>query len=91
MKNEGKFADLPSAEQQVLLEKVRCIPLFADLDDKTNECLQQADVIDAESGDCVLGQEQAKRYFWILVEGGLRAEYVEPDGTRTATGDASRM
>ena len=82
MKNEGKFADLPSAEQVALLEKVRCIPLFANLDDKTNECLRQADVIDAESGDCVLGQEQAKRYFWILVEGGLRAEYVEPDGTR---------
>jgi len=84
MKNEGKFADLPSAEQKVLLEKVRCIPLFANLDDKTNECLQRAEVIAAESGDCVLGQEQTKRYFWILVEGGLRAEYVEPDGTRKA-------
>ena len=82
MKNEGKFADLPSAEQQALLEKVRCIPLFANLDDKTNECLQRAEVIAAESGDCVLGQEQSKRSFWILVEGGLRAEYVEPDGTR---------
>ncbi|MGC2252741.1 MAG: cyclic nucleotide-binding domain-containing protein, partial [Acidobacteriaceae bacterium] len=82
MKNEGKFADLPTAEQEALLEKVRCIPLFANLDEKTNECLRQADVIDAASGDCVLGQEQAKRYFWILVEGGLRAEYVEPDGTR---------
>ncbi len=82
MKNQGKFADLPAAQQEALLQKVRCIPLFANLDEKTNECLQGADVIDAESGDCVLGQEQTKRYFWILMEGGLRAEYVEPDGTR---------
>ena len=82
MKNEGKFADLPAAEQQALLEKVRCIPLFANLDEKTHECLQRAELIDAAAGECVLGQEQAQRYFWILVEGGLRAEYVEPDGTR---------
>ncbi len=82
MKNQGKIADLPAAEQQALLAKVRCISLFADLDEKTNECLQGADVIDAKSGDCVLGQEQTRRYFWILLEGGLRAEYVEPDGTR---------
>jgi signal transduction histidine kinase len=82
MKNEGKFADLPAAEQQALLEKVRCIPLFANLDEKTHECLQRAELIDAAAGECVLGQEQAQRYFWILLEGGLRAEYVEPDGTR---------
>lgn len=82
MKNEGKFADLPAAQREVLLQKVRCIPLFAKPDEKTNECLQGADVIEAESGDCVLGQEQTRRYFWILLEGGLRAEYVEPDGTR---------
>ncbi|MES2219803.1 MAG: ATP-binding protein [Acidobacteriota bacterium] len=82
MKNEGKFADLPSAEQDALLQKVSCIPLFSKVDDQTHECLQQADVIEAEAGDCVLGQEQAKRYFWILVEGGLRAEYVDPDGVR---------
>lgn len=82
MKNKGKFVDLRGAEQQALLAKVRCIPLFADLDDKTQECLQRAELIDAAAGDCVLGQEQAERYFWILLEGGLRAEYVEPDGTR---------
>ena len=82
MKNQGKFIDLPAAEQQALLAKVRCIPLFADLDEKTQECLQQAELIDAEAGECVLGQEQTKRFFWILLEGGLRAEFVEPDGTR---------
>jgi signal transduction histidine kinase len=82
MKNEGKFANLPAAEREALLQKVRCIPLFANLDEKTYECLEEADVIEAKAGDCVLGQEQTKRYFWILVEGGLQAEYVEPDGKR---------
>ena len=82
MKNQGKFVDLPAVEQEALLKEARCIPLFANLDEKTNECLQQAELIDAEAGDCVLGQEQTRRSFWILLEGGLRAEYVEPDGTR---------
>ena len=82
MKNEGKFVDLSAAEQQALLAKVRCIPLFANLDKKAEACLQGAELIDAEVGDCVLGQEQTKRFFWILLQGGLRAEYVEPDGTR---------
>lgn len=82
MKNLGKFADLDAAQQQALLAKVRCIPLFTNLDEKTQECLQQAELINAEAGDCVLGQEQTKRFFWILLEGGLRAEFVEPDGTR---------
>jgi signal transduction histidine kinase len=82
MKNLGKFADLAVEEQRALLGKVHCIPLFANPDEKTQECLQQAELIDAQADDCVLGQEQAKRYFWILLEGGLRAEYVEPDGTR---------
>lgn len=82
MKNQGKFADLPAADQQSLLVKVHCIPLFADLDEKTRECLQQAELIDVEAGECVLGQEMQKRFFWILLEGGLRAEFVEPDGMR---------
>ncbi len=82
MKNLGKFVDLPAAEQQSLLAKVRCIPLFSDLDEKTQECLQRAELINTEAGECVLGQEHTKRFFWVLLEGGLRAEFVEPDGTR---------
>ncbi|MDR5729632.1 MAG: ATP-binding protein [Terriglobia bacterium] len=83
MKNEGKLADLTEAEQQALLAEVRCIPLFAEVDEKTRKCLQQAELIEAEKGDRILEQSgMTVHSFWILLEGGLLAEYVEPEGTR---------
>lgn len=84
MKTQGKFADLPSSEQQALVTAVRCIPLFANLEEKALECLQPAELIQADAGDRVLEQGERNHSFWILLEGGLRAEYIEPDGTRRA-------
>ncbi len=82
MKNNGKFADLPQAEQQSLLAFVRRIPVFEDLREDTVECLQRAEVIEADAGDRVLEQGELAHSFWILIEGGLRVESFGPDGAR---------
>lgn len=83
MKNKGKLADLSGAEQKSLLAAVSCVPLFAAIDEKAQACLQQAELIEAEKDDRILEQSgKTARYFWIQLEGGLLAEYVEPDGMR---------
>jgi signal transduction histidine kinase len=82
MKNKGKFADLPDAEQESLLASMRRIPVFEDLQANTVECLQRAELIEADTGDRVLEQGELARWFWILIEGGLRVEFSAPDGSR---------
>ena len=84
MRNLGKFADLDGREQKSLLEAARCIPLFANLEEQGVACFQQAELIEADAGDRVLEQGAKNHSFWVLLEGGLTAEFVEPDGTRRA-------
>lgn len=82
MKNLGKFAALPSLEQQSLLTSVRRIPVFADLQADTIECLRRAELIDADAGDHVLKQGEFAHSFWIMIDGEFRVESAAPDGTR---------
>lgn len=86
MKRKGKLADLAPAEQQSLLTAVRRIPIFADMAKNTIECLMRAELFEADNGDKVRCDGEFERSFWILVEGGVRAEYIEPDGTRRTIG-----
>jgi len=82
MKNLGKFAALPQTEQQALLAGVRRIPVFADLQESTVECLREADLVEAEAGDRLLEQAEPAHNFWILLDGVLRVEFAGPDGER---------
>jgi signal transduction histidine kinase len=82
MKRKGKLADLPTEEQQSLIAAVRCIPAFANMTAVSEECLMRAELIEAEDGDRVRCDGEFRRSFWILVEGGVRAELIEPDGSR---------
>lgn len=82
MKRKGKLADLPTTEQQSLLATVRCIPAFANMTDASETCLLDAELIESDDGDRVRCDGEFQRSFWILVEGGVRAELIEPDGNR---------
>lgn len=82
MKNRGQLAALEPIEEQQILRQVRHIPVFAKLEPGTLQCLQQAELIEAEAGDRILEQGAHLHSFWILLEGGLRAEYIDPDGSR---------
>lgn len=82
MRNLGKFADLADEKQKSLLAAARCIPLFANLEEQGLACLQQAELIEADAGDLVLEKGEKNQSFWILLDGGLTAEYIEMDGTR---------
>lgn len=82
MKRKGKLADLPITEQQSLLAAVRCIPVFANMTAVSEACLLGAELIESEDGDRIRCDEEFQRSFWILVEGGVRAELIEPDGNR---------
>lgn len=82
MKSQGKFADLALEEQQSLLEAVRRIPVFDDLQQGTIACLGNAELIVAQSGDLVLRQGELAGSFWLLIEGSLRVESAGPDGVR---------
>lgn len=82
MKSQGKFADLSDAEQQALLSSVRRITIFSDLQPATVECLEQAELIEADAGDRVLQQGEMADSFWILLDGEMRVEIAGPEGER---------
>ncbi|HWF67843.1 MAG TPA: cyclic nucleotide-binding domain-containing protein, partial [Acidobacteriaceae bacterium] len=82
MKSQGKFADLSEAEQQALLSSVRRINIFSDLQPATVECLEQAELIEADAGDRVLQQGEMADSFWILLDGEMRVEIAGPEGER---------
>lgn len=86
MKNKGKLVDLPQAEQETLLASVRRLPVFAEMTDNTAKCLRSGELIEADTGEHARCSEPGERSFWVLIDGALRAEYVEPDGSRKTIG-----
>lgn len=86
MNNKGKLVDLPQAEQEALLASVRRLPIFADMTENTAKCLRNGELIEAGAGDHARCSNPGERSFWVLIEGAIRAEYVEPDGSRKTIG-----
>jgi signal transduction histidine kinase len=82
MKNLGKVEALPPAERLPMLEAVRRIPVFADLQDNTIQCLDRAEWVAADKGDLLLQQGSMAEAFWILVDGAVGVEMAGPDGVR---------
>lgn len=58
--------------------------MFAVMEDSTRQCLERSELIEADAGDRLLELGESAHSFWILLKGGLRAEYTDTDGTRRA-------
>ena len=82
MRSQGKLAALPATEQERLLIEVRRIPIFASMDENTWYCLLAAELIETDAGDSVMKIGEPTGYFWILLDGRLRCEYVGQDGVQ---------
>lgn len=82
MKSFGKIADLTAARQKEILASVRRIAVFADLESKTVECLQQAEWMEGAPGDKVLVQGEPADAFWMMLDGEIRVELSGAEGER---------
>lgn len=86
MKSKGKLAALPPSEQEQLLIEVRRIPIFASIDKDTWHCLLVAELIETDAEDSVMEIGEPTYYFWILLDGRLRVEYIGQDGVQRTVG-----
>lgn len=89
MKNKGKIAELPPAQQEQLLAEVRRIPIFADMDDSIARCLRDAELMEANAGDCAIKVGELTQSFWVLLSGTIRTEYIASDGVQRFLGTRS--
>lgn len=84
MKNLGKLATLPASEQEQLLAQVRRNPIFASMDESTWHCLLDAELMEAGAGERAMKIGEIAQSFWLVLDGGVRVEYIGPDGVQRA-------
>lgn len=82
MEIKGRIADLTPAEQQELLQRVRQIPVFEGLSEANEHCILDAVLIAAGPTDTLIAVGEWARSFWVLLEGSVRVEKIEANGTK---------
>lgn len=84
MMSEGKQntgTTLPMLEHGKLLEMLQQVAIFADMKESDLECFADAQLVEMASGESVIHQGEPNKYFWIMLEGALRAYQKRSDGT----------
>lgn len=69
-----------------LLSQLRQIPLFQNIKEQDLDCLGDVEVIDAPAGTALLSPGDAALYFWVALEGEVRATKPEADNGCTLLG-----
>ncbi len=69
--------------QAEMLEQLRRLPAFATLTQQQMHCFADADQLLLMPGDFALRQGEHGKYFWILLNGSLRAYQAQAGGTQT--------
>lgn len=63
-----------------LFPEFQQVPLFAHTNREDLTCLGDVDVLTADAGADLLESDSSQRYFWILLDGEVKAEKIEKDG-----------
>ena len=69
-----------------LLPQLRQIPLFQQIKEQDLDCLGEVEVIDAPAGTVLFSPGDTSLYFWVALEGEVRATKPEADGGCTLLG-----
>lgn len=69
-----------------LLPQLRHIPIFQHLEDQDFDCLGEIEKIDAGEGAVLLHPGETQLYFWVVLEGEVRAIMPEANGGSTLLG-----
>ncbi len=68
---------------EAMLAKLHQVPILASLADEKLVCLENADQVSLKEGDELVHQGELAHFFWILLEGELRATQVVGDASDT--------
>lgn len=69
-----------------LLSQLRHIPLFQNIKEQDLDCLGDVEVLDAPTSTVLFTPGETKLYFWVAMEGEIRATKPEADGGCTLLG-----
>jgi len=69
-----------------LLSQLRQIPLFQNIKEQDLDCIGEIEVLDAPAGTVLFSPGETHLYFWVLMEGEIRATKPEADGACTLLG-----
>jgi CRP-like cAMP-binding protein len=69
-----------------LLPQLRQIPIFQQIKEQDLDCLGEVEVLDAPAGSVLFSPGETHLYFWIALEGEVRATKPEADGACTLLG-----
>ncbi|MHB1020886.1 MAG: ATP-binding protein [Acidobacteriaceae bacterium] len=84
MMSEGKQSagtTVSMLEHGELLAMLQQVTIFADLKESDLECFADAQLVEMLPGELVIHQGEPNKYFWIMLEGALRAYQKRSDGT----------
>jgi signal transduction histidine kinase len=70
-----------------LYPELKEISIFSEVEVPDLSCLGEVELVHADPGALLVRQGEEDRAFWILLEGGVRGEKVEKDGTRSTIGE----
>ncbi len=82
---EGKQTNIVrrTVSARELLPLVRQIPLFQNIKDEDIDCLGEVEMLDAPAGATIISPGDKKLFFWIVLEGEVRATKPEADSGAT--------
>ncbi len=69
-----------------LLPQLESIPLFQNIKEQDFDCLGEVEVLNAPAGTVLFSPGETKLYFWVAMEGEIRATKPETDGGCTLLG-----
>jgi signal transduction histidine kinase len=63
-----------------LLKQIRRVPILSSLKDDELHCLEGVHEVRIEPGEVIMRQGEIAHFFWILLNGELRIDQLQPDG-----------
>jgi signal transduction histidine kinase len=88
MSQDGQPIEIESIPLREVAEALRQTRPFAETDPAALQGVDRVDRVTAGAGALLVELGQQARYYWLVLEGEIRAERPEPDGSRTTVGYA---
>ena len=88
MDGNGNLMEIEQVSLKEVAEALSRTHPFADTAIDALHGVERAERVRVQNGDPLVEPGQAWRYYWVVLEGEIRAERPEPDGTFTLVGSA---
>ena len=78
--NVQAVASASQTMSESMLERLRAVPLLANVPEQEIRCLSDASTLHLAEGDFIAHQGESAHSFWILLSGEMRIDQTLPDG-----------